>query len=141
MGIQKQEFYEGAALHRLVRTGGVNVLLYDAPLFVLNERVQAFLKYSTAGRSPWSFTFTPEEQRMLNSRAAALPIVVGLICGADSIAAVPFSSLLAIAPIQGSSIRISCIRRHREHFEVRGPEGALHHKIPPSDWEHISAAY
>ena len=52
MAIKKQEFYEGAALHLLARAGGITSLRYEAPLFLLNNRLLVHLKYSTKGRSP-----------------------------------------------------------------------------------------
>lgn len=62
MAIKKQEFYEGAALHLLVRSGGIMSIRYEAPFFLLNDNVLIYLKYSTKGRSPWGFTFTTDEQ-------------------------------------------------------------------------------
>lgn len=65
MAIKKQEFYEGAALHLLVRSGRVTSIRYDSPLFLVNNQVLVLLKYSTKGRSPWGFTFTTDEQALL----------------------------------------------------------------------------
>ena len=79
MAIKKQEFYEGAALHALARGGGITSLKYHAPFFVLNDGVFVRLKYSTKGRSPWGFTFTPDEQQILRARASKARVVIGLI--------------------------------------------------------------
>ena len=70
MAIQKQEFYEGAALHILARTEQIAGILFDAPFFLLNGRCLVLLKYSTKGRSPWSFSFTESEQVQLRKKAA-----------------------------------------------------------------------
>lgn len=87
MGILKQEFYEGAALHQIVRyCDGVRIT-YAAPFFVLNDQVRLHLKYSTGVRSPWGFTFPPDEQSLLYERADNQPLVMGLICAADGIVA------------------------------------------------------
>jgi hypothetical protein len=56
MGIKKQEFYEGAALHILAQAGTIRSITYAAPFFTLNEELLVLLKYSTKGRSPWAFT-------------------------------------------------------------------------------------
>jgi len=138
MGIQKREFYEGAALHRLIRGAPTARITYEQPVFVLNARLQLLLKYSTAGRSPWAFTFAEDEQRMMLARAAHRPLIIGLICGADAIAALPFESFLEVAPLQSAALRVTCVRKHREHFEIRGPEGSLGKKIAPSDWERLA---
>jgi hypothetical protein len=39
MAIKKQEFYEGAALHLIARTGLVAGVQYVAPFFVFNNRL------------------------------------------------------------------------------------------------------
>ena len=87
MGIQKQEFYEGAALHLLARSGRITALRYDPPFFMLNNHLLVLLKYSTRGRSPWGFTFTPDEQALLKAGGVKSRIVIGLVCGADGVAA------------------------------------------------------
>jgi hypothetical protein len=52
VAIRKQEFYEGAALHLLARTGGITSVRYEAPFFLVNQ-LSVLLKYSTRARSPW----------------------------------------------------------------------------------------
>jgi len=137
MAIRKQEFYEGAALHALVRGGLIKSLIYMPPFFVVNEGVRVLLKYSTRGRSPWGFTFTPEEQRALQEGSPALRTVVGLVCGADGVAAFPYETYRKIASDRPAAIHISCYRRHREHYEVNGPDGILDGKVAPADWLRI----
>lgn len=137
MPIQKQEFYEGAAIHQLIRgSPGVRVS-YVPPLFVFDKRLQVHLKYSTAKRSPWSFTFMPDEQALLRKRSEMLPLVIGLICGSDGIAALPYEGYVYIASKQDAALRVSCRRNHREHFEITGPDGTLPSKIAPADWSNL----
>ena len=52
MGIKKQEFHEGAALHLLTRSGEITSLKYGPPFFLVNNNLLIHLKYSTRGRSP-----------------------------------------------------------------------------------------
>jgi hypothetical protein len=137
MPIRKQEYYEGAALHVLARKGVITSIRYDAPLFWINERLFVLLKYSTKVRSPWGFTFTPEEQRILGRKRAEANIVIGLICGGDGIAAIPFDRYCAVVPAQESSVHVACYRAHNEHYEVSGPKGTLGGKIAPADWNRI----
>ena len=47
MAIKKQEFYEGAALHLLARTGTVASMRYNAPFFIFNDRVLGLLSSTT----------------------------------------------------------------------------------------------
>jgi hypothetical protein len=137
MAIKKQEFYEGAALHLIVRSGRVKSVQYESPFFFLNGRITLLLKYSTKNRSPWGFTFTEEEQRQLLTKAPQHPIMIGLICGADGIAALSYESYLTIAPIRDSAVHVSCYRDHGEHYEVGGPDGSLKRKIAPSNWQKL----
>lgn len=137
MGIQKQEFYEGAALHLLLRSGTDARISYESPCFVIDDRLIIHLKYSTAKRSPWGFTFTPEEQRLLKERCMHRALSIGLVCGHDGIASLPYSHYIKIAPISELAHRITCARLHRQHFEISGPHGTLSRKVPPSDWANL----
>ena len=137
MGFKKQEFYEGAALHLLARTGRLSSVRYAAPFFELNDDLALLVKYTTKGRSPWGFTFTPEEQRLLRSRALKQTTVIGLVCGADGIVGMRYDAYLTIAVPRSSALHVSCYRQHGEHYEVSGPDGTLNKKIPPSNWNRI----
>ena len=137
MAIKKQEFYEGAALHQLVRCNELTRIEYDNPFFLLDNRFLVYFKYSTKGRSPWGFTFTKEEQELLELRAQKNRIVIGLVCGAGGVAAMSFSSYSRLAHRSNSSIHIACHRRHGEHYEVTGPDGAMNGKVSPSKWQRI----
>src|SRR5258708_4308496 len=134
MAIKKQEFYEGAALHLLARTGGITSIRYESPFFVLNRNVQVYLKYSTKGRSPWGFTFTLDEQEILMEKAPLVKTVIALICGADGVAAFTYESYLKIAALRRSAVHVACYRKHGEYYEVNGPDGRLDGKVSPSNW-------
>ncbi len=134
MGIKKQEFYEGAALHLLARAGGITSIRYDAPFFLLNDHLLVLLKHCTKGRSPWGFTFTGDEQGILQERASRLRVVIGLVCGADGVAAVPYDAYLSVATPRESAVHIACYRQFNEHYEVNGPDGTMAGKVAPSNW-------
>ena len=137
MAIKKQEFYEGAALHMLARTGRITNIRYEDPFFVVNNQLVVFLKYSTRNRSPWGFTFTSDEQALLRGRASDLKIVIGLICGSDGVVAVTYDAYRSVAVPRESAIHIACYRNHGEHYEVNGPDGTLDRKVAPSNWQRI----
>lgn len=137
VSIKKQEFYEGAALHLLARSGKITSISYDPPLFTING-LSVLLKYSTKGRSPWGFTFTPDEQRILSGcRSAEGRAVVAMVCGSDGVAAIGVNDFFAIAASRESAVHLACYRNHREHYEVNGPDGGLVRKIPPLAWQRI----
>ena len=137
MAIKKQEFYEGAALHLLARTGRLSSVRYMTPFFLLNDQLAVLLKYSTKGRSPWGFTFTPEEQQLLQGKASKSKIAIGLVCGADGVAGISYDAYLSIAVLRKSALHVSCYRQHGEHYEINGPDGALSKKVAPSNWQRI----
>lgn len=137
MAIQKNEFYEGAALHQLARGSDTLRIRHDPPFFVVNDTLLIYLKYSTKGRSPWGFTFGREEQALLVTRANDCPIVIGLICGADGIAAVEFDWYRCIAAPRKCAVHISCARKHGHHYQVAGPDGTLDRKVSPSLWQRM----
>jgi hypothetical protein len=134
MPINKQSFYEGAALHVLARSGGIEGIRYEPPFFILNNNLFVDLKYSTRSRSPWGFTFTPAEQHTLETKAARSNIVIGLICGADGIAAISYDSFRTVASHRKSAIHIACYRTHGKHYEINGPDGTLDERVAPSTW-------
>lgn len=137
MAIKKQEFYEGAAIHRLARMGHISQIRYEPPFFFLNGKTSVLLKYSTKSRSPWGFTFTIDEQHQLNKIPSRFEIAIGLICGADGVAAIDYESFCSIAAPRRTSIHIACYRNHGEHYEVSGPDGTLERKIAPSAWQRL----
>jgi hypothetical protein len=137
MAIRKQEFYEGAALHLIARTGQISSIRYDAPFFLLNNRLSVLLKYSTKGRSPWGFTFTADEQISLETRASEFKTAIALICGADGVAAIGYDAYASVASRRRGAVHIACYRRHGEHYEVNGPDGTLRNKVAPANWQRI----
>ena len=137
MAIKKQEFYEGAALHVLARSGHIDRLRHAPPFFVFNDQLWVLIKYCARIRNPWGFTFTPSEQLALSGQAQRSTAAIALVCGSDGIAALDYFTFQSVAPIKTSSVHISCYRDHWEHYEVNGPEGKVPNKIPPSSWQRI----
>ena len=137
MAIKKQEFYEGAALHILARAGRIKGIHYAPPFFVLNDNLLVHLKYSTRSRTPWGFTFVPDEQMLLENKASQHSIVIGLICGADGVATFTYEDYRRIATARSTAVRVACRRRHGEHYEVSGPDGSLDRKVSQSNWRRL----
>lgn len=135
--IRKQEFYEGAALRLLLRAGATMSVRYASPFFLIDARLRAYLKFSTKGRSPWGFKFARDEQSLIHASESDVPLVLGLVCGSDGVVALPFKAYRTIAAPSVSAVHIACYRQHGEHYAVSGPDGDLHHKIPPSNWSRL----
>ena len=137
MAIQKQQFYEGAALHLLAQSGKVQAMRYEAPFFTFNEASKVLLKYCTRKRSPWGFTFVAQEQQQMVSVAAHESLIIGLVCGSDGVVALPYDRFCEIASVRETALRVACFRQHGEYYEVSGPDGVLTRKIAPSEWKRI----
>lgn len=136
MGIRKQEFYEGAALHLLVRGDGINSVRYTPPFFTFNDEVVVLIKYSTKSRSPWGFTFAFQERQMMADAALEAPLHIALVCGADGVVAISHETFKSLIPESTtSSVRVACFRNHGEHYRVRGPIGHFERKISRSRWQ------
>jgi hypothetical protein len=134
MSIQKQDFYEGAALHLLVRHGQLDEVRYAHPFFLFKNGSAVLLKYTTRNRSPWGFTFSRGEIQSIREASQDGRVFIGLICGSDGVAAFSCDTLLKISGPDTPTVHISCYRKHREHYDIFGPEGGLDHKVPPSRW-------
>ena len=137
MSIKKQEFYEGAAIHLLLRGVGALKLRYNDPYFVVDDGPLVYLKYSTKGRSPWGFSLNGDERKSLENCALKFDVIVGLICADDGVAAIKFNHLREILDDNRDACHISCYRKHNEHYEINGPSGTLPYKVPPSGWLRI----
>ena len=137
MAIKKQAFYEGAALHILARSNLITTIRYESPFFLINDSLLVYLKFTTKVRSPWGFTFTTEEQKLLRKEASNRKIVIGLVCGADGVASLTYDAYRTVASLRTSAVHISCYRQHGEHYEVNGPDGTLGGKVAPSNWQRI----
>jgi hypothetical protein len=137
VAIQKQEFYEGAALHQLLRRSGRVEVDYSNPFFVVDRKISVYFKYSTSTRTPWGFSFPEGERQATAAQAKKFPLVYGLVCGGDGVVALPHGQFRALSLDFSGAVWLSCSRRHREHFEVSGPYGKLPFKIAPSAWPNL----
>ncbi len=137
MAIRKLEYYEGAALFRLIRSLGEVRIRSDDGAMVIEEQIRVYFKYSTRTRTPWSFTFSGAERHAFAVHSAKMPVLIGLVCGSDGIAALEYSDLLEIAGDGELRAGISCSRRYDEHYTISGPVRELGRKIAPSAWNKI----
>ena len=137
MAIAKQAFYEGAALYQLICATTHANIIYEMPFFRVNRRRTLYLKFTTKGRSPWGFSVSAEEQALLFEESTKTSLYLGLVCGADGVAALAYESFAEVASLRNASVHIACYRRHGEHYEINGPDGTLSRKVPPSSWQHI----
>ena len=91
MPIREMEFYHGAAFARLVRSGGapvpVRAVSGSRSAYVVGLDCSLYIKYSTNRMSPWTFSFSREQQQELDELGAqSVRVLVVLVCGQDGIA-------------------------------------------------------
>lgn len=134
--IDKQEFYHGAAIVRLLEDKRCHNIGKHEFGYIVNNDVYIFLKYRTKSRSPWTFCFSREENRRLNEQANAFKkIIIVLICGGDGICAILLQDAETILGYKEG--RITVKRKFNEQYGVYGTVGALKGKISLQKWPGI----
>lgn len=134
--LDKQEFYHGAAIVRLLEDHRYRNLRRHEFCYLVNERVLVFLKYSTKSRSPWRFNFTEAEYARLNEASSSGGrVVVAMVCGGDGVCALTWESVEQIfGNVAGW---ISVRRKFNESYGVSGPNGNLQRKVQLQQWPKI----
>lgn len=131
--IDKQEFYWGAAIVRLLEDSKCTSVQKHEYGYVVNSNVFVFLKYSTKARTPWGFSFSNDEISCLNPISSQYEkTVVGLICGGDGICAMDRLRLITLLAEKAGWISVR--RKFNERYGVSGPAGGLDRKVPLQSW-------
>lgn len=133
--IDKQEFYRGAAIMRLIADGRAAAIRAQGGGFVIDDESYVLIKFSTKSSSPWRFTFTDIELRQIDEERESRVVFLALVCGGDGICAIPWDVL---EPILGEGrLWVSCSRRFHERYVVAGATGALKNRVPHNRWPSI----
>jgi hypothetical protein len=134
--IDKQEYYHGAAIIRVLEDERSTAISKHACGYVVNDEVLIMLKYSTKSRSPWRFTFTLDE--MVNIETLIKKngrIIIALVCGGDGICAIHAKELYSI--LGDNPGWLSVKRNYNEQYGVAGPNGHLERKVSFQRWPSI----
>ena len=118
----------------LIKCSGRIEVEYSAPFYRVGVGVSIYMKYSSNPHTSWAFTFTAAERQALAIENQDRRVVVCLICGGDGCAKLEMRDVETLCAPSAGSHRISCTRRHGEHYEVSGSSGRLDRKIAPSEW-------
>jgi len=131
--IDKQEFYHGAALIRLLSDPRCKSLTRHQMGYCINGSVFVILKYTTKHRSPWRYTFTNEEINQIHEAAGSFAkTIIIFINAGDGISAL---SLNELDNVLGSTIGwVSMSREFNEQYAASGSRGSLKHKISLTRW-------
>lgn len=131
--LEKQEFYWGAAIIRLLEDSRCTCLKKEEYGYLVNSTSFVLLKYSTKSRTPWRFIFGEDElARLTDVSNRNSSIVIGLICGGDGVCAIAWTQVLTL--LGGKSGWISVRRNFHERYGVAGPKGELDRKVSVRDW-------
>lgn len=134
--IDKQEFYHGAAVSRLLEDTRCQSIKKHDFGYVVNSEVFIFLKYRTKSRSPWNFGFDEEDLERIHSLVNCFKkIVIVLICGGDGICAILWRDA---EKLLGNKAGWICARRKfNEQYGVTGSAGSLKGKVSLRQWPMI----
>ncbi len=136
MGIEKQEFYHGAALYRVIADVRTTSLRADGIGYLVNETIFVLVKYATKTSSPWRFTVSDDEALTLSLRSkAGKAAFVALVCGGDGICATSWK--IASEKLGDTPGWLSCRRRFHQQYALAGTEGEVQGKIPDKAWPTI----
>ncbi len=89
MKVQEQDIYHGAALTQIAEHQSFKALNKGSERYghyLINADCHVFIKYSKSPKSPWSFTFTPEQLEPLrNIQGSQADLYACLVCGHETI--------------------------------------------------------
>ena len=134
--IKEYENYHGCVLSRLLHATSEEVTYkslteYGNLAYLVNQTTVLYIKYSTKRLSPWSFSFTNAHHHdILTLHKQFGRVVTVLVCNDDGLVAINFEELqhLLGAPSE-KGVSISCWRKPREMYTVKGTAGELATKI------------
>lgn len=134
--IDKQEYYHGAALIRLLEDTRCASVKKHAVGYIINDEVIVLLKYRTNNRTPWRFSFTLDEMISMETLYKEnAKIVIALVCGGDGVCTIHAEELHSV---MGDNPEWIAVRRSfNEKYGVEGPKGRLPKKIALRRWPSI----
>ncbi|MDP2167886.1 MAG: hypothetical protein Q8J64_06105 [Thermodesulfovibrionales bacterium] len=134
--IDKQEFYHGAAIVRLLEYQDFKTIKKYDNGYLINEEAYIFFKYTTKNRSPWRFTLSQAEIERLNAVAEIYKkSIIALICAGDGICAISWKDGNDI--LGDSAGWISARRNFNKYYSVAGSIGVLKRKVSSQQWPSI----
>ncbi len=137
MKIQDQDIYHGSALMQIVEYPSFKALnkADDGKYghYTINDGLRLFVKYRKHSRSPWQFTFQPDELTAINADiASGAKTFVCLVCGDNTICCLTGGELQHLLNLQSGaaqSVKVEVPIGGSQH--ISGPKKAkLRNAIP-----------
>lgn len=137
--IRDIEFYHGAALARLVRSGQrvtITLLKGSKASYVVNDHCGLYLKHSSSRMTPWSFTFHRDHQHEIDEMQRLIGyVVVGLICNDDGVVGLDYTEFRTVLDINHKVVEgVSISRKPRGMYMVRGRDARMQYRIGEGDF-------
>jgi len=146
MKIQEQDLFHGAALTQIVEHSSFKALNRASTKYghyLVNIDRHVFVKYSKSTRSPWRFTFQPNDLQSIQAEVSAGHLVfLCLVCGKTTVCALTeaeFSSLIDINASRTQWVRVEVPSGGSCH--VSGSLGKLKHTVPHNSFPEKIFAY
>jgi len=132
MKIRAQDRYLGAGLAQIVEHQSfkaLNQVSGGYGHYVINADRHLFAKYSSTSRSPWQFTFQPDDLKAILS--AGSKTFVMLVCGAVTVCGLTLSEIRQVIDLNSAAaqyVKIEVPRGGSCH--IRGSKGKLKTTVP-----------
>ncbi len=131
--LEKQEFYWGAAIVRVLDDSRCASLSKAEYGYLINSTHFIVLKYSTKSRTPWRFSFGEDEiKRFVDASDRYKSVVIGLICGGDGVCAIYWEQAMALLGAKPGWVSVR--RNFHKRYAVAGQKDELNGKISIRDW-------
>lgn len=135
MKIQEQDRYHGPALVQIVEHKSfkaVNRVSEKYGHYLINTDTELFVKYRTNDSTPWTFTWQPDEVRILRKAVKSKKhVFICLVCGSTTICALnedEFTSVLDLVHKDVQWIKVDA--PPNKSCQVSGWNGELARKVP-----------
>jgi len=138
--MQDFEFFHGAAVIKIVHSGRFKTIESfgkSNSVYLIDEKIGLYIKYSQKRMSPWVFTFDKEHVKEIKDINDLLSnIFIVFVCNDDGICCIDWKEFCTLISVDNSSypkwIKVS--RKKNEKYSVSGVDGELKHKIGNSDF-------
>lgn len=135
--IREVELYHGVAILRLVRGAPepIGVSHLGRSKYLLDDGTGLYVKYSTKRLTPWSFSFSAEQQRDIASlREECGRIFVVLVCGQDGVACLSDAELSRVLDEDHKDEWVKAARKRNEKYSITGSDERRVFKVGDNEY-------
>jgi hypothetical protein len=133
----ESDSYHGQVLIELLdkRKNGIELFEYtigQTRIYIVNEKVPIYCKYSTASEWNWTFSFNAQHKKVIKLLHENFgQCLIALICGRDGIAALNFRQVSSLLRFDEDTYdNLTARRQPNFGYEVSGQKRRLRNRIP-----------